>query len=289
MTSLSVGMIGLRTVSQFTHPKNKIIMKPYIMNLQLLVSIILILFISTNAVAGLNLTKNGSTQNSRFGNMISYDYALINDDGVDLHDVVFTDDRLGSIPIGNLGAGTTWTHSISHRINESDMPGPLRNKAWATGKKPDESLVSSPVVFWTVSLAISGILAVDMAPDKGSRPIGGTVTYNVSVTNSYPVTLNNLSITDAIYHPSAIALPVTLDRTLLAPNQTAYGTVSYTVVQEDIQGPPLGIAGSGNAKVTNTVNATARFPWWSPANPEVQLAYGRSVSTINVDYDTKSR
>ena len=288
MVSLSIRMIGSRTVCQFMHPKNRIIMKSHIMNLQFLVAIILILFISTNAVAGLNLTKNGSTQNSRFGNMISYDYALINDDGVDLHDVVFTDDRLGSIAIGNLGAGTTWTHSISHRINESDMPGPLRNKAWATGKKPDESVVSSPVVFWTVSLAISGILAVDMAPDKGSRPIGGTVTYNVSVTNSYPVTLNNLSITDAIYHPSAIALPVTLDRTRLAPNQTAYGTVSYTVVQEDIQGPPLGIAGSGNAKVTNTVNATARFPWWSPANPKVRLAAGRSISTINVDYNTKS-
>ena len=258
------------------------------MNLQLLVAIILVLFISTNTVAGLNLTKNGSTESTSFGNMISYDYVLINDNGVDLHDVVFTDDRLGSIAVGNLGEGTTWTHSISHRINESDMPGPLRNKAWATGKKPDESVVSSPVVSWTVSLAIAGILAVTIAPDKGSRPIGGKVTYNVSVTNSYPVTLNNLSITDAIYHPSAIALPITLDRTSLAPNQTAFGTVSYTVVQEDIQGPPLGIAGFGNAKVTNTVNATARFPWWSPANPKVQLAAGRSLSTINVDYNTQT-
>ena len=32
----------------------------------------------------------------------------------------------------------------------------------------------------------------------------------------------------------------------------ATGTVSYTVVQEDILGPPLGIAGSGSAKVTDT-------------------------------------
>jgi hypothetical protein len=172
-------------------------------------------------------------------------------------------------------------------INESDMPGPLRNKAWATGKNPDESVVSSPDVFWTVSLAIAGILAVDIAPDKGSRPIGGTVTYNISVTNSYPVTLNNLSITDVIYHPRAIALPISLDRTSLAPNQVAYGTVSYTVAKEDTQGPPLGIAGSGNAKVTNTVNATARFPWWSPANPKVHLAAGRSHCTINVDQNTQ--
>jgi hypothetical protein len=283
MVSLSMRMIGSRTICPIIHPQNKVIIRSHIMNLQLLVGVILILFITTNTVAGLNLTENGSTESSRFGNTISYDYVLINDNGVDLHDVVFTDDRLGSIAIGNLNNGATWTHSINHTINESDMPGPLRNNAWATGKKPDKSVVSSPVVFWTVSLAISGILAVDMAPDKGSRPIGGKVTYNISVTNGYPVTLDNLSITDAIYHPSAIALPITLDRTRLVPNQTAYGTVSYTVVHEDIQGPPLGIAGSGNAKVTNTVNATARFPWWSPANPKVQLASGRSLSTINVD------
>ena len=125
MISLSVGMIGLRTIRQFTHPKNKIIMKSHIMNLRLLVAIILILFISTNTVAALNLTKTVSTESSRFGNTIDYDYVLTNDDGIDLHDVVFTDDRLGSIPIGNLDAGETWTQTISHKINLSDMPGPL--------------------------------------------------------------------------------------------------------------------------------------------------------------------
>ena len=164
------------------------------------------------------------------------------------------------------------------------MPGPLKNKAWATGKKPDESVVSSPVVFWTVSLTINGTLVVDIIPDWGSRPIGGTVTYNISVTNAYPVTLNNLTITDTIYHPSAINLPIILDRTTLAPNEVAYGAAFYTVVQEDIQGPPLGIAGSGNAKVTDTANAIARFPWWSPANPKVQLAAGGSINTIDIDY-----
>ena len=257
------------------------------MKLLFLVAIIHILFISTNTAVGLTLTKTGNTQVAHFGDMINYDYVLKNDNGVNLHDVVFFDDQFGSIAIGDLNNGITWTHSINHTVNESDMPGPLRNKAWATGKKPDESVVSSPVVFWTVSLAIAGILAVDMAPDKGSRPIGGTVTFNISVTNTYPVTLNNLSIADAIYHPSAIALPITLDRTSLAPNQVAYGTVSYIVVKEDIQGPPLGIAGSGDAKVTNTVNAIARFPWWSPANPKVQFASGRSLSTINVDHNAQ--
>ena len=165
MVSLSMGMIGLRTVCQIMHPKNKIIMKSYIMNLQLLVAIILILLISTNTVAGLKLTKNGSTEVlPSFGDKISYDYKLVNDNGVDLHDVVFYDDRFGSIAIGNLNDGATWTHSLRHTINESDMTGPLKNNAWATGKKPNESVVTSAVVTWYVSLAIAGSLMVSMRP-----------------------------------------------------------------------------------------------------------------------------
>ena len=71
----------------------------HIMNLRLLVAIILILFISTNTVAALTLTKTVSTESSRYKrNTILYDYVLTNDNGTDLHDVVFTDDRLGSIP-----------------------------------------------------------------------------------------------------------------------------------------------------------------------------------------------
>ena len=181
MISLSVGMIGLRTLCQFTHPRNKIIIKSHTAKLRLLVAIILVLFISTNAVVGLTLTKTGSTQSSRFGNTINYNYKLVNDNGVNLHDVVFTDDRFGSIVIGNLANGANWTHTISHKINLSDMPGPLINNAWATGKKPDESVVSSPVVFWTVSLTISGSLVVYIEPLWASRPIGGTNTYTLQL------------------------------------------------------------------------------------------------------------
>ena len=283
MVSLSIRMIGLRTVCRFIHPKNRIIVKSQTMKLQFSIAILLILLIFTNAAMGLTITKTGNTQFAFFGDTINYNYKIVNNDGVDLHDVVFNDDHFGSIAIGDLSNGTSWTHSLNHTIDEGDMPGPLTNKAFATGKKPDGSVVSSPVASWHVSLAINGSLTVSIAPDKGSGKIGEKVTYRVSVRNKYPVTLTNLSITDEIYHPSAIALPITLNRTSLAPNQTAFGTVSYTVVQEDIRGPPLGIAGYGSAKVTDTAKAIARLPWWNPTNPDDQLAAGRSFITINVD------
>ena len=283
MVSLSIRMIGSRTTCPIMHPKNKIIMRSHTIKLLLSLAIIYILFISVNTAMGLTITNTGNTRFAFFGDTINYDYKIVNNDGVDLHDVVFNDDNFGSIAIGDLKNGTSWTHSLNHTIDEGDMPGPLRNKALATGKKPDESVVSSPVASWYVSLTINGSMTVSILPDNGSRKIGEKVTYSVSVRNNYPVTLTNLSITDAIYHPSAAALPITLNRTRLAPNQTAFGTVSYTIVQEDIRGPPLGITGYGSAKVTDTASAIARLPWWNPTNPDDQLAVGRSFITINVD------
>ena len=151
------------------------------MKLLFLVAIIHILFISTNPAAGLlNLTKNGSTDFAYFGDIVTYDYVLTNEEGVNLHDVVFTDDHLGSIAIGNLDSGKNWTHSIIHTINVSDMPGPLKNNAWATGKRPDGSVVTSPIDTFYVSLTIAGSLFVDIRPSAGSRAIGQTVTYHFS-------------------------------------------------------------------------------------------------------------
>jgi len=283
MVSLPIRIIGSRTECQIMHPKNKIIMKSHIVKLLFFLAIIYILFISVNTAMGLIITKTGNTQFAFFGDTINYNYKIANNDGIDLHDVVLNDDHFGSIAVGDLRKGASWTHSLNHMIDEGDMPGPLTNKAFATGKKPDGSLVSSPVASWHVSLAIDGSLTVSIAPDNGSRKIGEKVTYSVSVKNKYPVTLTNLSITDAIYHPSAVALPITLNRTNLAPDKTAFGTVSYTVVQDDIRGPPLGITGYGSAKVTDTASAIARLPWWNPTNPDDQLAVGRSFITINVD------
>ena len=194
--------------------------------------------------------------------------------------------NFGSIAVGTLGIGAVWNHPITHTIGVSDFPGPLKNNAWATGKKPDNSSVSSAVVSYSISLTIDGTLKVTVAPDTASRQIGETVNYTIYVKNTYPVTLTNLNITDSIYHPSAIALPIILDKTSLNPNEQASGTVSYTVVQEDILGPPRGISGFGSPKVANTASSNARLPWWDPANPEDQLAAGSSTNLIDIDYLT---
>ena len=54
---------------------------------------------------GLTLTKTGNKQSAKYGDTVIYTYELTNDDGVDLHDVAFTDDHFGSIAVGNLASG----------------------------------------------------------------------------------------------------------------------------------------------------------------------------------------
>ena len=105
MASLPIRIIRSCAICQIMHPKNKIIMKSHTVKLLFFLAIIHILFISTNTVAGLTLTNNGSADFAYFGDTINYDYKLVNDNGVDLHDVVFTDDHFGSIAIGNLNSG----------------------------------------------------------------------------------------------------------------------------------------------------------------------------------------
>jgi hypothetical protein len=286
MVSISLGIIGSHTMCQIMRPKNKITMKSYITRLLFLVAIICILSISINTAVGLTITKGtipANTHNAFFGDPITYTYKVTNNDGVILHDVAINDDKFGQITVGILGVGSSSTKTVSHTISESDFPGPLKNNALATGKRPDESQVISSIVSYSISLTIDGALTVSVFPDNASRSIGETVNYTIYVKSTYPVKLTNLTIIDSIYHPSAIALPITLNRTSLAPNQTAFGTVSYIVVQEDIRGPSLGIPGYGSATVTDTANAIARLPWWNRTNPDDQLAVGRSFITINVD------
>ena len=289
MVSRSLGMIGSHTLCQIMRPKNKITTKSHTMKLLFLVAIISILSISINTAAGLTITKGtipAGLHLASFEDLITYTYKITNNDGVVLHDVVLNDDKFGSIAVGTLGVGAVWNHPITHTIGESDFPGPLKNKAWATGKKPDESVVTSPDVTYSVSLTIDGTLKVTVAPDTASRQIGETVNYTIYVKNTYPVKLTNLNINDSIYHPSAIALPITLDKTSLNPNEVASGTVSYTVVQEDILGPPRGTSGFGSPKVANTASSNARLPWWDPVNPDDQLAAGSSTNLIDIDYLT---
>ncbi len=286
MASLSENTWGLRAACQTQDLKGLLDINNSVIKLLFIIIVIHSLFISTDTASGLTLTKEGNTFSAIFGDIITYDYELVNDDGIDLHDVVFYDDHFGSIEIGDFANGATWTHSLNHEIVEEDMPGPLSNKAWATGKEPDESVVRSTNASWDVALGIEGSLYVSKNPNAAIPPVGTTVNYTILVKNQFGFTTNNITLNDLIYHPSAISISVPLNRTTLLPNEVALGIVSYTVAQEDILGPPQGVTGHGLPKMTDYANAIGYPSWSDPTDPNAQSVGGVVVKTIGISYTT---
>lgn len=149
----------------------------------------------------------------------------------------------------DLGIGEKKSHTISHSIIEEDYPGPLNNKAWATGKSSNGTSVRSNNASWEIALGFEGNLVVSKKADVVNVRIGDSINYTISIKNPNGFALKDISVQDRIYHPVGIGFDVPLNKTFLLPGESAVGTVKYTVTQYDIIGPPRdvpGLSGDGH-------------------------------------------
>ncbi len=107
--------------------------------------------------------------------------------------------------------------------------------------------------------------------------VGDTITYTYIVTNNGELTLTDVTVVDNILGS------VTLNNTVLEPNQWAIGTLTYTVTTGDIPGP-----------IVNTALATGTDPTGDPINnidseyvvieygPEISLDKQANINTANI-------
>jgi len=130
-------------------------MKSLMKKLLFLIIIANLLFISADVAMGaFVLTKTANPTSVSFGDTITYTYGLSNTGPTDLHNVVINDNKLGAIAVGNLSVGGSWSQPLTHKVGESDMPGPLRNTARATGLNATNGTVTSNSVTRSVTLDI---------------------------------------------------------------------------------------------------------------------------------------
>lgn len=101
----------------------------------------------------------------------------------------------------------------------------------------------------TVSAQDPASLSVTKTPDKNPASLGDNITYTYTITNTGPVTVDNITLTDDKLGT------ITLDKTTLASGETANSTGTYThiVVIGDFPGP-----------VTNTATANGTDPDTNP-------------------------
>ncbi len=129
----------------------------YIKKYILIIVFMIFLSLPSLAMPGLNLTKTCSTISANLDDTIVYTFDLLNNGTEPLSNPALLDDHLGEIHINRstLEVGESYVVSISYRINESDLPGPLVNFARAKALYKGSDVFSNNASF-VVSLGVMG-------------------------------------------------------------------------------------------------------------------------------------
>ena len=94
---------------------------------------IIVAFLSSPSMAmpGLNLTKTCSTISANIDDTIVYSFELKNNGTEKLSNPKILDDHLGEVKVdkSTLNVGESYVLSVSYKVVQSDLPGPLVNIA----------------------------------------------------------------------------------------------------------------------------------------------------------------
>ncbi|MGN7990670.1 beta strand repeat-containing protein, partial [Pedobacter sp. 22226] len=206
-------------------------------------------FTFTKVVSGTVPTSAGAT--------LTYNLVVTNTGNVTLSNILVTDANatVNGSPVATLAPGATVTLTATHVLTQADVnAGSVTNQASATAKDPngnnvtkvsDDPNTTAPNDATVTSLTPSPAFTFTKVA-SGTVPtvVGGTLNYNLTVTNTGNVTLTNILVTDA--NATVSGSPVAT----LAPGATVTLTATHVLTQADIN------AGS----VTNQASATAKDP-----------------------------
>ena len=208
--------------------------------------------VATAVVTGkMTLVKTGIL--STDGNSITYTFAINNIGSVVLNNINLVDTKLNlnKIIAGPIAPGATLTTTEVYVLTQSDKDaGTVSNTATATAKTPAGNTITAnsgngvnntdPTV--TVLPGKPGLSFTKIASGTVPSIVGAIINYNLVVTNTGNVTLNNIVVTDnnATITNGIIAT--------LAPSQSVTVLASHILTQSDVNA----------GKVINQANVSAK-------------------------------
>ena len=196
---------------------------------------------------------------ARAGTKLTYSFKISNTGNIAINDIAIDDDLPGLSDISidwkghdrSLPAGSSVTGTATYTVTQEDVDaGKVKNTAIVTGTDSHGGpLTSSSSASTSIerNAAIETVKTADKTAITGDAAKPGTeIRYTVKVTNTGNVTLRNVTCDDSMRGIGRIAL----DRTQLAPGETATGTASHAITQSDID----------SGVVTNTASSSADAP-----------------------------
>ena len=149
---------------------------------------------------------------------------------------------LPSVPAASLAPGAKITCTANYTITTADVDhGAVDNTVSSTGTPPSGPDVKATDSAHQPTATAGTITVVKTADVTAITTVGQTVTYSFKVTNTGPVTLTNINVTDLQASPATQAnlSVITCPLTTLAAGASTTCTATYVVTQADLNSGSL--------------------------------------------------
>ena len=223
------------------------------------------------------VTKVANVDLAAIGQTITYTYRVTNTGTVELADIAGDDDKLGPIAFDptNLEPEQGATGSLTYTVKSTDWPGLLRNTVQVSGTAwVGEPMSANATAETSVAIVNPLAMVVAKSANLDTAEVGQTITYTYRVTNTGTVDVAAIAASDDVLGD------VILDPIPLAPEQSASGTLTYTVAVPDWPGPIRNtVTVTGTAWVGEWLTATSAATATVVLTGPVDLTVRKTVNT----------
>jgi len=169
---------------------------------------------------------------SAVGDILTYEFDVVNDGSVTLNNILITDDLIASVscPATTLAPGANMVCSANYTVTQADIDtGEVINNASVNAEPAD----GSPLAPVDSQAVVDADQQPELSLDKRGltadfAAVGDVLSYEYDVVNTGNVNITGLSVSDDLI--ASVSCPVTS----LAPGERVTCTADYIVTQADI-------------------------------------------------------
>ncbi|HJP66320.1 MAG TPA: hypothetical protein VKA30_08465, partial [Actinomycetota bacterium] len=170
---------------------------------------------STNVVheASLLVEKSCAPSSVPIGGTVTYTITITNDGTDDLEGITVSDSVLGSLNdsfADTFGVRGSESHDFDHVVTAQD-PDPLVNTVTVEADGADSGTHVSSTAQCSTDVSHAAAIDVEKSCMPSSVPIGGTVTYTITVSNNGDDVLEGITVFDSVLGPLSDSFADTLD------------------------------------------------------------------------------